>query len=272
MMRVAVLGQGAMGSRMAARLVAAGHAVTVWNRTRREGQAETPEAAVAGAELVIASLREDAAAQAVWGRVLPEMAAGAVGVETSTLSPAAARGLHQAAEAKGLAFLDAPVVGSRPQAEAGQLIFLVGGRAETLARVEPLLLQLGGAVHHAGGMGDGAALKLMVNALFATQLATLAELLGLAQALGLDPARAVGILTQTPVASPALTGAAGAMLAGRFAPAFPIDLVVKDLGLALDAGRDLPVTRTVAQVYRDAAREGLEDENITAVVQRYLRR
>jgi 3-hydroxyisobutyrate dehydrogenase len=96
--------------------------------------------------------------------------------------------------------------------------------------------------------------------------------LGLARATGIDPARAVEILTQTPVASPALAGAAAAMLAGKFAPAFPIDLVVKDFGLVLGAADDLPVTRAVAEVYHHAAREGLGDENITAVVQRYLTR
>lgn len=281
MTKIAFLGLGAMGRRMAARLVAAGHEVTVWNRTPGTDLvagarlADGPRAAVLGAEVVLSMVRDDAASAAVWledgSGALAGLAPGAVGIEVSTISPSQARGLHDEAGARGVAFMDAPVVGSRPQAEAGQLIFLAGGAAETVARVETLLLQMGGAVHHAGGPGDGAALKLVVNALFAAQLATIAELLGLAQATGLDPARAVGILTQTPVASPALAGAAQAMLAGRFAPAFPIDLVVKDLGLALGAGRDLPVTGAVAEVYREAAREGLGEENITAVVQRYLR-
>ncbi len=193
MMKIAFLGQGAMGSRMAARLMAAGHEVTAWNRTPSTGTVATAEAAVFGADLVISSLRDDAASVAVRTRVLPLMA-------------------------------------------------------------------------------SGAAVKLMVNALFGTQLAAMAELLGLARATGIDPARAVEILTATPVASPALAGAAAAMLAGKFAPAFPISLVVKDFGLALESVSDLPVTRAVAEVYRDAERKGLGDENITAVVQRYVRR
>jgi 3-hydroxyisobutyrate dehydrogenase len=221
--------------------------------------------------VVISSLRDDPASAAVWAAALPGMAAGVVGIETSTISPTAARGLHKSAEAKGVAFLDAPVAGSRPQAEAGQLIFMAGGAPEVLARVEGVLMSMGGAVHLAGGPGAGAAVKLMVNSLFAAQLAAMAELLGLAQDAGIDLARAVGILTATPVASPALAGAAAAMLALRFAPSFPIELVVKDLGLALGAGGDLPMTRTVSEVYSGALREGLGDENITAVVQRYLR-
>jgi 3-hydroxyisobutyrate dehydrogenase len=269
-MKIGFLGQGAMGSRMAARLVGAGHQVAVWNRTPRDGLAASATAAVAGADVVIASLRDDAASAAVWAEVLPAMTQGAVGIETSTISPRAARALHEAAATAGVAFLDAPVAGSRPQAESGQLIFMAGGEKGVLARAEPVLLAMGGAVHLAGGPGAGAAVKLMVNSLFAAQVAAMAEILGLARALEIDALRAVEILGSTPVASPAAKGAAAAMLARSFAPAFPIDLVVKDLGLALGAGGDLPVTRAVAEVYRDTARQGLGDENITAVVQRYL--
>jgi 3-hydroxyisobutyrate dehydrogenase len=112
----------------------------------------------------------------------------------------------------------------------------------------------------------------MVNALLAVQQAAIAELLGQAGALGIDPGRAVEIIGATPVASPALKAAAGAMLAGRHAPAFPIDLVLKDLGLALAADADLPVTKAVSTIFAQAAREGLGTENITAVALRYLRR
>ncbi|MGL4235674.1 NAD(P)-dependent oxidoreductase [Tabrizicola sp.] len=275
-MKIGFLGLGAMGSRMAARLVAAGHEVTVWNRTPRPlvgaMVADTPDAAAFGAEVVISSLRDDAASAAVWGAALPTMAAGAVGIETSTISPDAARALHGAAAARGVAFLDAPVAGSRPQAEAGQLIFMAGGEPEVLARVEPLLLAMGGAVHHAGGPGAGAAVKLMVNSLFAAQVAAMAELIGLAQTKGIDPARAVEILGATPVASPAVKGAAAAMLAGNFAPAFPIDLVAKDLDIALGTGATLPVTRLVADVFQAAIAEGLAKDNITGIVQRYFKR
>ena len=282
MTKIAFLGLGAMGRRMAARLIAAGHDVTVWNRTQLVEPlagakvAESPRAAALGAEIVLSMVRDDAASTSVWlderTGALAGMAPGAVGIEVSTISPAQARLLHAAAGQRGVAFLDAPVAGSRPQAEAGQLIFMAGGEAEVLERATPVLMDMGAAVHAAGGPGDGAAVKLIVNVLFGTQLAVMAELLGLAEAAGIDPAKAVAILTATPVASPALAGAAGAMLAGRFAPAFPIELVVKDFRLALGVGRDLPVTRVVTDVYSDALREGLGDENITAVAARYRRR
>lgn len=282
MTRIAFLGLGAMGRRMAARLVAAGHDVTVWNRTpladpptgaRVEA---SPRRAATGAEIVLSMLRDDEAALQTWlddqTGALWGMAAGTVGIEVSTISPALARRLHAAAAARGVAYLDAPVAGSRPQAEAGQLIFMVGGDAATLETVKPVLGAMGAAVHSAGGPGAGAGIKLMVNALLAVQQAALAELLGLAGTLGLDTGRAVEIIGVVPVASPALKAAAGAMLAGRHAPAFPIDLVMKDLSLALATDADLPVTHAVASVFAQAAREGLDSENITAVALRYLRR
>jgi 3-hydroxyisobutyrate dehydrogenase len=278
MTRIAFLGLGAMGTRMAGRLIAAGHEVTVWNRTPMPltgaALAGTPAAAVTGAEMVITMLRDDAASGAVWSQALAAMMPGAIGIEASTVTPAHVRALHADAAARGVAFLDAPVAGSRPQAEAGQLIFMAGGAAPDLARAEPILLAMGGAVHHAGAAGAGAMVKLMLNSLFGAQLAVMAELIGLAAQAGIDPARAAEIIGATPVASPAVKGAAAAMLAGQFAPAFPIDLVEKDFALVLQTGGQvaagLPVTEAVHDAYAAAKAEGHGGDNITGIVQRYL--
>ena len=126
---------------------------------------------------------------------------------------------------------------------------------------------MGGAVHHTGGPGSGAVVKLMINTLFATQVAVLAELLALVRQAGVDPGRAMQVLGQTPVASPAACGAGAAMLARAFAPAFPIDLVVKDLALARAAGKEMPVTARVAEVFATAAELGFGGDNITGVAQ-----
>lgn len=284
MTRIAFLGLGAMGARMAARLIGAGHGVTVWNRTPERAAplvamgaalAASPRAAASGAEVVIAMLRDDAASAAVW--LDPEtgafagMGAGSLGIEASTLTPAHVRALHQAAGGAG--FIDAPLAGSRPQAEAGQLIFMAGGAADLVARAEPVLLAMGGAVHHAGAAGAGAGAKLMVNALFAAQVAVMAELIGLARRLGLDPARAMEIIGATPVASPALKGAAAAMLARSFAPAFPISLVAKDMAMTMTTARavsaDLPLTAATLGAYEGAVASGFGESNITGILQRY---
>ena len=197
-----------MGSRMAARLIAAGHDVTVWNRTARltplpgAKVAGTPRAAAQGAEIVISMLRDDAASRKVWldkeSLALSGMSAGALGVESSTITPVQAAALHAAAAARGVAFLDSPLAGSRPQAEAGQLVFMAGGAATDLTKAEPVLLAMGAAVHHAGGVGAGSLVKLMLNSLFGAQLAIIGELIGLARKGGIDPARAVEIIGATP--------------------------------------------------------------------------
>jgi 3-hydroxyisobutyrate dehydrogenase len=272
-MKIAVLGQGAMGSRMAARLVAAGHDVAVWNRTPVAGSAVSVADAVGGAEVVLSMLRDDAASAAVWADAMPAMVRGAVGIEASTISPEQARGLHDQAAAQDIAFLDAPVAGSRPQAEAGQLIFMAGGEAAVLQQVTPVLLAMGGAVQHAGPAGAGAMVKLMVNTLFGVQVAVVAELIGLARKAGIDAGRAVEVMGATPVASAAAKGAAAAMLAAAYAPTFPIDLVVKDFGLVTDAGAALgaalPVATAVHAVFAAAKAEGFSSDNITGVMQRY---
>ncbi len=287
MTRIAFLGLGAMGSRMAARLIAAGHHVTLWNRTPERADAlaglgasvaQSPRTAARKAQIVISMLRDDAASENVWNN--PETGAfrgmqkGALGIECSTLSPEHIRALHTHAREAKLAFLDAPVAGSRPQAEAAQLIFMVGGEAAHVASARPVLSAMGAAVHHAGGPGDGALVKLLVNAQFATQLASLAELLGLARRAGVDPSRALGIIAATPVMSPAAKAAGNAMLAGNFAPAFPVDLVCKDMGLTTGTAhapeQEVPMTRACARVFDRVHEAGLETSNITAVAQLYL--
>jgi 3-hydroxyisobutyrate dehydrogenase len=283
MANISILGLGAMGSRMAANLVKAGHAVTVWNRDPEKAaqlvacgvkRASSPRAAGAGADVVIAMVLDNSASRDVWldpsTGALAGMTRGAIAVESSTLTVTWVRELGAAAAKLGIAFLDAPVAGSRPQAEAGQLIYFVGGEASAFARAEPLLKAMGAVVHHAGAVGNGAGVKLMVNALFGIQLAAMGELIGLARKIGLDAAKATEILATTPVCSPAAKIAASAMLAGNFTPMFPIELVEKDFGYVVDeasrAGAKVPVSSVTRGVFGDAKSHGLGDDNITGVV------
>lgn len=275
-----------MGSRMARRLIDAGHAVTVWNRSAQAVVAlveagavagETPRHAAQGADFVIAMVRDDAASEAVWldprTGALADLRADAVAIESSTLSTAWVARLAEAMAGRGIAFLDAPVAGSRPQAEAGQLIFFVGGEAETLVRAEPILSALSGAIHRVGGVGAGSAMKLAVNTLFGVQVAALAEILGALERSGLDTARAVEVLGATPVCSPAARGAATSMLAETFAPLFPVDLVEKDFGYALAAAEALgvaaPMTGAAREVFARAMDAGFGGDHLTSVARLY---
>jgi 3-hydroxyisobutyrate dehydrogenase len=282
-MKIAFLGLGAMGGRMAANLMKAGHDLTVWNRSAdRAGPlvavgaklAGTPKAAAMGADIVIAMVRDDAASAEIWQN--PEsgafagMRAEAIAVESSTLTVAHIRQLAEAAEARGLRFLDVPLAGSRPQAEAGQLIFLAGGEAETLAEAQTALLAMGGAIHHAGGVGAGAAVKLAVNALFGIQVAALAEVMGLLAANGVNGAKAAEIIGATPVASPAANAAVASMLAGAFAPMFPVELVEKDFAYVQAATpTGTPMSDAARGVMQRAMAAGLGNQNLTGIVRLY---
>ncbi|MCV0440918.1 MAG: NAD(P)-dependent oxidoreductase [Hydrogenophaga sp.] len=283
MSRITVLGLGAMGSRMAIRLLGAGHAVTVWNRSpqatvplRTLGAliAETPIQAVESAELVISMVFDDTASRSVWldeqTGALAGLAPTALAIESSTLTPGWLQELGAAMKVRNIAFVDAPVAGSRPQADAGQLIFMAGGETAAVERVRSILLQLGGALHHVGPLGSGAWLKLVVNALFATQVAAMAEQLALLRAAGVDAERALGALKAMPVLSAAAGGAATLMLARNYTPQAPVDLITKDLTYALNSaehvGTALPVTEAVAQRFMAAAVAGFGPENLVAVM------
>jgi 3-hydroxyisobutyrate dehydrogenase len=283
---VAILGLGAMGARMAARLLAGGHAVTVWNRTPERATplvdlgaraAKTAPDAVAGASIVIAIVRDDDASRAVWldpqSGALPALAEGAIAIESSTLSHAWTLELAAKFKEHGRAFLDAPVVGSRPQAEAGQLIHLVGGDQALLEQATPVLAAIGGARHWCGDAGTGTAMKLAVNSLFGIQIAALAELANATRKLGVEPARLADVLGATPVLSPAGKGALGLMLAQAYAPMFPLELAEKDFRYALTAAAEnnaaTPVTEAVRVVLRQGIAKGFGGDNLTGICRLY---
>ena len=282
-MRVAVLGLGAMGSRMVSSLLKAGHKVTVWNRSPERAQAlaesgaiptQTPRHAVQDADAVLSMVRDDEASQRVWiadDGALAGMSKEAIGIESSTLSVAWVRELGAIFANAGVRFIDAPVVGTRPQADAATLIHLAGGKASVIEEARPIPSAIGNADHHVGQVGSGASLKLLVNALLGIQIAAIGELLGAATSLGIDRRRAGEILTELPQCSPSAKGATLAILAGNFAPAFPVELVAKDLGYLEEniAPSALPVSTAARAVFQKGVAAGLSDENFTAVAKLY---
>lgn len=281
MANIAVLGTGAMGSRMAANLLKAGHSLTVWNRTPAALEpllalgataAATPKEAATGAEFVIAMVRDDDASRQVWldaeTGALAGMNADAVAIESSTLTPGWVRELGAALAGSGVALLEAPVSGSRPAAEAGQLVYLAGGEALTLTKAEPLLRSMGSAIHHVGPLGTGALVKLATNALLGAQVTVLAELTGMLKRAGADPAQAMQAIAGTPVWAPVMTYLSGTMLAQNFAPQFPVELIEKDFGYTVQtAGGDdaAPTIAAARAVFQRGIDAGIGGENMTAV-------
>lgn len=282
---VAVLGLGAMGSRMAKRLLDQGFAVRVYNRTAARGEAlgaagarvaATAADAARGADAVLSMVTDDEAARRTWldpeRGALTTTSAGAVAIECSTATPSWGRELEARARAKDIAFVEAPVVGSRPQAEAGQLVHLVGGEPAAVERARPILAALGRAAHHVGEAGRGAAMKLVVNALFGAQVAALGEMLGLATRSGIDLEAALAVLGTLPTTSPALVGVGALVRSADHAPRFPIELVAKDFRYAVQEaaglGLETPVITATGRAFEDAAAAGLGAENISAIARR----
>ena len=286
MARIAILGAGAMASRMTMRLLEAGHSAVVHNRTpasvrpledRGALRADSPRVAARDADLVISVVTDDAASRAVWLDselgAIHGLGSEAVAIESSTLTPAWVRELGATIEGRGRAFLDAPVVGSRPQAEAGQLVYLVGGSASVVEKVTPVLSVMGRMIHRVGPMGSGTSLKLAVNALFGTQVVAVAEMLAFLRHAGVDLSRAIEILGETPVMSPVAKAVAGLIQARSFAPMFPIELVEKDLRYVVQAatqvGSTAPAVESIRQVYARAVEAGYGGDNIAGVAQLY---
>lgn len=288
MSRIAVLGTGAMGSRIVQNLLQANHQVAVYNRSidkvkplleRGAVYAATPREAAQQADFVISMVTNDEVSRIVWlssetGAVLG-LGNDAIAIESSTLSVEWTTELAAAIESRGVAFLDAPVVGSRPQADAGKLTYLVGGSAETLAQVETILLAAGGAaIHHLGATGQGMAMKLAVNALFGIQVAALAEILGLLTKQGVDLTMAIACLGELPVTSSAAKAAGSLMLNGNHAPLFPIALVEKDFRYATQTAQSVAATTPLViathDVYQEAIEQGYGDSNITGIAQLFI--
>ncbi|MEM9514116.1 MAG: NAD(P)-dependent oxidoreductase [Actinomycetota bacterium] len=282
---VTILGLGAMGERVAGRLATAGHAVTVWNRspavtTRVAGSigaaaAPSPAGAVTEAEVVVCMVADDRASRDVWlgdDGALGAVRAGAAVVEASTVSARWSRELAEHAAAAQVDLLTAPVVGSRPQAEAGALFSLVGGDPEVLGRVESVLAAYSGTVRHVGRPEDAAVMKLAINAVFGVQVAAYAEAVGVATRAGIDESTAIEVLTGLPITGPGLQRALGLFAARDFAPNFPIHLVAKDFGYVgqLSNGVSTQVLDAAANVFRDAANTDDADLDITGIARSLL--
>lgn len=284
MTSIAFLGLGAMGSRMALNLIKAGFPVTVWNRDPAKAQAlghagariaGSPAAAVAGADILFSMVTDDRAARAVWldpgTGALESLRSSAVAIETSTVSPAWIEELGAAVAMKGARLLDAPVAGSRHQADTGQLVFIVGGDADALEAVRPALAPMAAKVMHAGPLGQGAMLKLALNALFAAQLESIAELLGFLGRNGFAKEQAAELLGQFPIVAPPLAGVAKMMAARNIAPQFTIDLIEKDLGYVLDAAHAsqarMPGALAARTAFQQAQAKGLGQANVSGLAE-----
>ena len=287
--RVAVLGAGNMAGAMVGTLRRAGFDVTVWNRTaaRAEGVAETHDAATAAtaaeavraADVALSSLADD---EAVLATYLGEdgAASGAgpdqVLLEMSTIAPATALRTGVAVAERGAAFLDAPVSGSVPVVEKGELTIMVGGDEAALERARPVLDALAAKIFHVGSLGAGATVKLAVNALVHAIDVGLSEALVLAEKAGVDRTAAYDVFAAGAAAAPFVLYKRPAFEDPEHAPlTFTLDLMGKDLDLILSLAEEVGLSMGQAERNRELVREalsaGLSGRDMSAVAE-YLRR
>ena len=280
---VALLGLGTMGAGMAGRLLSAGFPLSVYNRNAERAKpyaelgasfASSPREAASQAEVVISMVADDVASREVWlgtNGALAGAKSGAVLIESSTLSVSWIKELATSASRANCELLDAPVTGTKPHAESGQLLFLVGGSAKTLERVRPVLSILGRDAIHLGPTGSGALMKLINNFLAAVQAVSFGEALSLIEAGGLDRAKTTSILTEGAPGSAILKRVAERVASGDFTPHFHLSLMAKDVSYAIEEGRCRQVNMQTAAAaltaFKQAIANGLGEKDFTAVVQ-----
>jgi 3-hydroxyisobutyrate dehydrogenase len=282
MTSVGFVGLGNMGGNMAARLLAAGHSVSGWQRNREHAEhlieqglawRETPRAVAEGAEVVVTSLPDDAVLDAVATAVdgiLAGLSEDAVWMDMSTVGPHKSRELAARVRSQGSWMLDAPVSGSVPQVQAGTLTIMVGGDESAYRRVEPLLRELG-TPNYIGENGQGLALKLAINISLAVQMLAFAEGLLLAERSGIDRQRALDVMEESPIGSPMLRARASIILDPPAEAWFDLRFMHKDIELALDAARTLgiplPTAKRADEVLEQAVALGYERRDLAALFQ-----
>ena len=272
-MTLGFVGLGAMGGRMAKRLLDAHLPLVGYNRTAAKAQwlvdagmrlAKSPRDVAEQADVIFTMVTDSAALEAVTGGpdgILAGLGPGKIYVEMSTVSPDVTRRLGGEVAARGAAMLDAPVSGSAITLEAGQLAFMVGGEPSVLERVRPYLLAIGPTITHVGPLGLAVTMKIAVNLGLAVQMLAFSEAVLLAEKAGIARERAVEALMKSVVASPMVKYRGPFVLEMPSEALFDVNMMQKDLRLALDlahaSGVTMPSTTLTHEVLNMARGLGL---------------
>jgi 3-hydroxyisobutyrate dehydrogenase-like beta-hydroxyacid dehydrogenase len=284
---VGLIGLGLMGRPMGMNILKAGYPLTVWNRTASRAEelmsagaklAQSPQEVAASSEFLITMVSDPPALEEVlWGPrgAMLGLKRGSIYMDSSTVSPALARRISAACAEKGAKFLDAPVTGGDWGARKGELVFMIGGEEETLKEAEPLIGVMGKKWFHLGPNGAGQTIKLAMNAILALQVGALAEALALVTSAGLQAEKLVEVLQSSMARSGVLDVKAPNLLKGEYVPSFPLRLMHKDLGLALDLanqlGVPLPATAAARETYSAVKGAAKEDLDYSAVMKFWKR-
>lgn len=280
-MNITFIGLGIMGSRMAANLLANDIPITVFNRSeapmvelQKSGAqlAESAQQAVQDADIVFTMLSTpEVVAEVAWSNsgFLSAMKEQALWVDCTTVNPSFSRQSSELAEKHNIRFVDAPVAGSKPQAQNGELAFFVGGAAADLAAIESLLQMMGSKVMHIGETGMGTSYKVLVNAMLAQSMVIFAETVLLGEKLGLSRDFLLDTLPNLGVSAPFTKAKAEIIRKGDYDVLFPLELMHKDLHLAAltayEKEQPLYLANLAKELYAKAKQEGLGRQDFSAI-------
>ena len=292
--KVGLIGLGLMGRPMGLNLLKAGYSLTVWNRTASRAEslvaagaklANSPQEVASDSDVLITIVSDPPALEGVlWGGsgssqdagALSALRPGSIYIDSSTVSPALARKIAAACEERHIAFLDAPVTGGTWGAEKGELVFMVGGDSQVLKDAEPVFSVMGKRWFHLGPNGAGQTIKLAMNLILALQVDALAEALALVTAAGLQGEKLVEVMQSSMARAAVLDVKAPLLLKGEYPPSFPLRLMHKDMGLALDLAREagvvLPAAAAAYSTYSAVKATAKEDLDYAAVMKFWQRR
>ena len=253
MAELGYVGLGVMGSSVTRRLLAAGHTVHVWNRTREKAEplleagaqwADSPREVAERAEIVFTMVTNTAAVRAVFegeDGILAGLTPGSIYIDMSTASPANSRALAEQVAAAGAQMLDSPVSGTSITVDQGKASLMVGGDADAFERARPVLEAIGPKVFHMGGNGTAVALKIAINLSLAVQMLAFSEGVLLAEKSGIDRERVVEAMLASVIASPMVVYRGPLVLGHPEEVWFDCHMMQKDMNLALEMGRELEV-------------------------------
>ena len=287
MLRIGIVGLGRMGDPIARRLLGAGHAVTVFNRTASRAdalvelgaaRAASPGEIWASADTCITMVADDAAFRAVMladGGLLHDGAPDRTVVDMSTVSVMVSRDVAEAARAAGIAYLRAPVSGNPSVVEAGNLTIIISGDREAFERLEPALRDVGPHTFYLGPGEEARVMKLALNLMIAATAEAMAEALVLGEASGLERAAMLEVMGASAVGSPFVKYKTAGLIADDYSATFTSSMMHKDLTLALGAGRavgvPLPATALVRSLLEECIATGMGDDDLMALLPRLAR-
>jgi 3-hydroxyisobutyrate dehydrogenase-like beta-hydroxyacid dehydrogenase len=280
-MKIGFIGLGIMGSRMAANLQKHGYSLALFNRTRAKAEpllgpcgtfSDSPAKLAEQVHVVFTMLAHpDAVEEAALGRngFLSHLKPNALWVDCSSVNPSFSKKMAAAAAARQIRFVDAPVTGSAPVAAEAKLVFWVGAEAADLETIRPLLLCMGNKIVHAGGHGMGTSMKMVVNLLLGTGMASFAEAMALGQGLGLSQTMLFDSLLGAPVVAPFLASKREKIESGNYEAEFPLRWMQKDMQLAsvsaYESGVAMPLANVTKEIYRLAMRDGHDTQDFSAI-------